>query len=204
MKHAVVIGAGISGIATAIRLSAPGTSVLVTERSGAPGGKIAEFKEKGFRFDMGPSLFTMPSYVEELYKLSGENAGDHFNYRQLDLVCRYFYEDGTVLDAFGDTEKLKEEFSSKTGEPPENIDRFLRKSKELYELTAEVFIHRSLHDAGNYLSRPYLRALAGLHRLDPFRTMHQANAGNFVDKHMVQLFDRYATYNGSDPRRLPP
>ena len=82
-KIAVVIGAGIAGIAAAIRLTAKGYKVICFEANAYPGGKLSEIKGNGFRFDAGPSLFTMPQYVEELFTLHGKNPSDYFQYQKL-------------------------------------------------------------------------------------------------------------------------
>src|SRR6478735_964874 len=98
--NAVIIGAGIGGIATAIRLAVKGYQVAVYEANSYPGGKLSEFEQQCFRFDAGPSLFTMPQYVEELFELAGKSPSDYFEYLRLDVVCNYFYSDGTGLTAY--------------------------------------------------------------------------------------------------------
>ncbi|HEX8378085.1 MAG TPA: NAD(P)-binding protein, partial [Pedobacter sp.] len=72
MKQAIVIGAGIAGIASAIRLSVKGFAVKVYEANAYPGGKLSQIEVGGYRFDAGPSLFTMPQYVDELFLLAGK------------------------------------------------------------------------------------------------------------------------------------
>jgi phytoene dehydrogenase-like protein len=79
-KKAIVIGAGIGGIAAAIRLRKKGYDVCVFEGNAYPGGKLSQFSLGDYRFDAGPSLFTMPNLVDELFVLCGENPRDHFNY----------------------------------------------------------------------------------------------------------------------------
>ena len=106
MVKAIVIGAGIAGLASAIRLANKGYKVDVFESNSYPGGKLTEVKLGAYRFDAGPSLFTMPNLVDELFELSGRKAKDHFEYSRLDEICRYFYEDGTSFIAHADTEKL--------------------------------------------------------------------------------------------------
>ena len=69
MKKAVIIGSGIAGIASAIRLQNKGYSVQILEKNNYPGGKITELTGNGFRFDAGPSLFTMPNLVTELFEI---------------------------------------------------------------------------------------------------------------------------------------
>jgi phytoene dehydrogenase-like protein len=102
MKKAIVVGSGIAGLSAAIRLKNKGYAVQVLEKNGYPGGKLTQITGNGFRFDAGPSLFTMPNLVTELFELSGKKATDYFNFDQLDVLCNYFYEDGTQISASAD------------------------------------------------------------------------------------------------------
>ena len=77
-KSAVIIGAGIGGLASAIRLAVLGMKVTVFEKNDFPGGKLQEMERDGYRFDMGPSLFTQPQNIEELFTLAEENITDFF------------------------------------------------------------------------------------------------------------------------------
>lgn len=201
--QAAIIGAGVGGLATAIRLRVQGYAVDVFEAHDRPGGKVNEVRQAGYRFDAGPSLFTLPEQVDELFRLAGRNPADYFQYEALDVITRYFYPDGTVLDAYRDVEAFAQEIEAKTGESSARIHRFLAKSRELYDITAEVFLKRSLHKLSTYIAPETLRAYLKLHKLDAFRTMDQANRSAFADPRVVQLFNRYATYNGSDPYQAP-
>ena len=109
MKKAIIIGSGIAGIATSIRLSCKGYKVIVVESNGYVGGKLSEITEGKFRFDAGPSLFTMPWLVDELFVLAGKNPRDFFNYQKLDNTCHYFWQDGTKLIAKGNSKDLIDE-----------------------------------------------------------------------------------------------
>src|SRR6056300_1277256 len=100
-----VIGSGIAGLSAAIRLAVQGKRVVVFEQNPYTGGKVTAFEKHGFRFDMGPSLFTMPHLVEELFELAGKTPRDYFNYHTHDEVCRYFWEDGTKLTLYPDVER---------------------------------------------------------------------------------------------------
>ena len=106
MKKAIVIGAGIGGIASAIRLQVKGYKVSVYESNSYPGGKLTQLGNQDYRFDAGPSLFTMPEKVNELLNIKG---GDYpvLEYEKLDEVCRYFYEDGTVIKGWGNQDYLR-------------------------------------------------------------------------------------------------
>jgi phytoene desaturase len=201
--NSVVIGAGISGIATAIRLALLNIDVTVIEQHHMPGGKLSQMEKNGYRFDMGPSLFTMPEYVDEMFQLAGKDPAQHFRYSRLDNVTRYFFEDGTVINAWADAEKLAEELEQKTSTEKSRAMRFLRKSKRLYNLTKDVFIHSSLHIVGNYFTKKFFKAYAHAYELNAFQSMHKENSRWFKDKRVVQMFDRYATYNGSNPYVAP-
>ena len=198
-----IIGAGIAGLATAIRLAARGDRVTVFERSGRPGGKLNTLEWEGFRWDAGPSLFTLPALVEELYRLAGEEMDRSIPIRKLDVITRYFYENGKVLDAFGDPRRFAHEAEKVFSEPASAVLHYLERSRQIYELTSDVFIFNRFWRPGTFISKKFLRALLRIRRLDPLSTMHEVNARSFRSPELVQLFDRYATYNGSDPYRAP-
>jgi len=202
-KKTLIIGAGIAGIATAIRLTVKGYDVEVFEANSYPGGKLSEFEKDGFRFDTGPSLLTMPQYVDELFTLAGKQPSDYFNYQKLDVVCNYFYEDGNHIKAYADEAKFTTELSKATGEPEINIKKYAENSRNIYNITNHVFLERSLHQLKTYLSWNTVRSILHLPQIDAMRTMHKANSRFFKDDRAVQFFDRYATYNGSNPYSAP-
>ena len=82
MKKAIIIGSGIAGIAAALRLRKKGFYVTVIEANPYTGGKLHAFSAKGYRFDAGPSLFTMPHLVDELFALFGQNPKEYFEYNR--------------------------------------------------------------------------------------------------------------------------
>ncbi|MDX1333077.1 MAG: FAD-dependent oxidoreductase, partial [Robiginitalea sp.] len=152
MAQACVVGSGIAGLASAIRLRKKGYEVKVFEANPYPGGKMHAETYHGYRFDLGPSLFTMPHLVEELFELCGEDAQAHFPYHRKDILCHYFWEDGTRFFAPGDTEVFIREASRVFKEPEARIRAYLKKNKRKYELTAPLFLERSLHRPQTYLS----------------------------------------------------
>lgn len=202
-KTCAIIGAGPAGMASAIRMANKGYKVTVFEANEKAGGKLTQSEEKGYRFDMGPSVFTMPHLVDELFLLSGKNPRDYFDYLSLDPVYRYFYEDGTKILAYKSPEKFATEIAEKTSEKKETVLRFLEKVEKKYTLTAEIFLYNSLHKIGNYFTKRVAKGLLNFGKLEAFKTMNQANAQDFKDARVVQLFNRYATYNGSNPYEAP-
>lgn len=202
-KKIIVIGAGVGGLATSIRLALKGYSVEVYESNSYVGGKLSQIKSDGFRFDAGPSLFTMPELVDELFQLAGENPRDFFNYQQLEESCRYFYEDGTVLRGFSNIEKFANEAAEQTGVNKTDVINHLKKSEYIYNATAFLFLQRSLHKIKSFLSFKVFKSFLKLPFLGIFSSMHSANKKAFNNDKMTQLFDRYATYNGSNPFLAP-
>jgi len=201
-KKALIIGAGIAGIAAAIRLAVKGYMVEVFEANDYPGGKLAEMKQDGFRFDAGPSLLTMPQYVDELFILAGKEPSQYFLYQKLDIICKYFYEDGTVLTAYADEEKFINEVENLTGEG-KALRQYVKNSSRIYELTDHLFLQRSLDQLKTFFTWGAFKSLLHFGEIDTFRTMHQANNRFFADKRLQQYADRYATYNGSNPYQAP-
>ena len=200
---AIVIGSGVAGIASAIRLSLQGFQVTVFEKNNYPGGKLTSFSESGYHFDAGPSLFIQPSNIEELFSLAGEPVEEYFNYRKVPVACKYFYEDGTVLNAYADKEKFAEELNSKLSENKTTVETYLATAEKLYRDVGEIFLNYSLHKAGTLWNAPLAKAIAAVKTKHLFRTLNQVNKNSFNHEHTVQLFNRYATYNGSNPFKAP-
>lgn len=203
MPKAIIIGAGIAGIASAIRMAVKGFDVEVFEANGYAGGKLAQIEINGFRFDAGPSLFTMPQYVDELFILANKNPQDYFQYKQLDEICRYFYEDELHLTAYSNIDKFADEVAGKTKSSAIEVKNFLNKSATIYDVTHKVFLERTLYKLKSYLHWDTLKSVFRFSKIDAFRSQHDANEKFFKDKRIVQLFDRYATYNGSNPYQAP-
>ncbi len=199
MATIAIIGAGIAGLASAVRLAAKGHQVTVFEANSYPGGKLSAFELGAYRFDAGPSLFTMPQYVEDLFREAGEDMKPHFQYRAMEAACHYFWDDGAWLHAWTDRRRFAQEAARQLGVPASDLEAFLEKSKNKYDLAGRIFLEKSLHRAKTWLNAGVLRSLLRLPAFDLFSSMHQVHTRWFDNPKMVQLFDRYATYNGSDP-----
>ena len=185
-KHAVIIGAGVAGLASAIRLAVQGMKVSVYEKNSYPGGKLSHFTKDGYSFDAGPSLFTQPQHIEELFLLAGEEMAPSFSYQKLPVSCHYFYEDGTSVKAWADREKFAEELHRNLGEKKENLDLYLDRSERIYNDIGSIFLNHSLHKIETLREADILKAIRATRWPYLFGSMH-----------------RYATYNGSSPYKAP-
>jgi phytoene desaturase len=191
----------MGGLATAIRLAAAGYSVEIFEKNERTGGKLNLLEESGFRWDTGPSLITMPFVYQELFKAAGRNFEDYVELVPVEPICRYFYPDAarTVFDASDSIAKMTAEIEKLEPQDIAAYFRFMAYSRRLYDLTAEVFLFRGI----NAVQDLFRMKPGSTFKIDPFRTVHQAVASFFKDPRLIQLFDRYATYNGSSPYLAP-
>ena len=145
----------------------------------------------------------MPEQVYELFLLAGKNPADHFEYDRLEVVCHYFWEDGKKVKAWADPERFATEVASELGVSEQGIKEVLKRSAFIYAHLSPLFMHRSLHKLGTWLGPQALKAYLNLGKLGLFSTMHAFNKRFLKDPKLVQLFNRYATYNGSDPYQTP-
>jgi phytoene desaturase len=189
-----VVGAGFAGLAAALRLAAAGAAVTVVERAERPGGKAGEWRAGGFRFDTGPTVFTLPEVVEATFEAAGRpcplelEAGDG--------ACRYVFPSGRVWDVSTDLERTLSGLDAAEGAI---YRRALAKARALYEAAAPTFVHGpppSLAQLAAYGLRHGLAAAPG-------RSLPQLLDALGVGGDLRPFFLRFATYFGADPRRAP-
>ncbi len=203
MRKAVVIGAGIAGIASAIRLVKKGYKVDVFEANSYPGGKLTSFRIGDYRFDAGPPLFTMPNYVDELFQLFDEKPSDFFTYKKKRIACKYFWEDGVELSAYSDKILFFNEVEKKLGVDSKVLEKYLLNAKLKYDLTAPLFLEQSLHKLSSFLNKQTIKAILKLNSFEISQNLHSVNSKQLKEPHLVQMYDRFATYNGSSPFKTP-
>jgi len=202
-KNVIIIGAGVGGMATAIRLKLLGYNVQVFEKNDYPGGKLTHFETEGFRFDAGPSLFTSPKLIEDLFTLAKEPIESYFTYEKLEVACNYFYEDGVNIKAYTNKDAFALELQEKTGEPTQNLDRYLNNASAAYNHIGILFLRHSLHAIQTLFKAPIFKAIGNLKWAYLFKSLNDYNETEFKSPKLVQLFNRFATYNGSNPYKAP-
>lgn len=199
MTKAIVIGSGIAGLASALRLRAKGYEVHLYEANDFTGGKLNSLKKGSYRWDMGPSLLTMPHLIDELFELFDKDPKTYFNYTKNKTLCHYFWEDHTIFKAAADQKAFVTQAAQTFDENPKRIAAYLERAKNKYQLTGETFLFKNLYKLSTWLTKSNLNAIKKFWSLDIFSSLHRVNARFFKSKKIVQLFDRYATYNGSSP-----
>lgn len=199
-KSAIIIGGGLGGLATALRLAARGWRVTVCEQGATFGGKMNVWERAGFRFDTGPSLITMPWVFEELYEAAGATLSEHLELTPVNPLADYVFAEGT---RFTYSTSLPEWLSIVRDIEPCDVDgffRFMRLGARLFALSQETFLRRPP------TSPPDMRALKALRHL-PLRhawgNYHRTVAACFRHPLLRQLYDRYPTYVGSSPYKAP-
>jgi phytoene desaturase len=203
MTKAIVIGAGIGGLATAIRLAKKGYAVEVFEANDYVGGKLSTFTLGDYRFDAGPSLFTMPQFVDDLFALCDENPTDFFQYNRKEVACHYFWEDGKRLTAYGDTERFVKEVEAELAVPAATLKRYLTRAKKKFDRTRSLFLESSLHKWQTYLRKETLIGIANYFSFEIDTSLNDVNTRQLKEPHLVQFYNRFATYNGSNPYKTP-
>ncbi|TAD84897.1 MAG: phytoene desaturase [Bacteroidetes bacterium] len=200
---AIVIGAGVGGLASAIRLAAKGYAVQVFERNAYPGGKLSAFQQQGYLFDAGPSLFTQPQNIEELFALCNQPMAAYFKYQSVPVACQYFFANGKQLTAHANAQRLAANMHIQLGENAEAVINYLSRAQNAYQHIGEFFLNNSLHRLKTYLNTALLKALWHTRLGYLTKSLNRFNTRAFRTPEAVQLFNRYATYNGSNPYKAP-
>lgn len=197
---AIVIGAGIGGIATAARLAKNGYSVTVFEKNSTPGGRCNQIVRDGHRFDIGPTLFLMPEVWEETYAALGEKMSDHMELKRIDPTYKVHFEDGLQLQLtsnIGDmqTQLEKVEKTAFTG-----FLGYIAEGSKHYKISLEKFVGRNFYSIFDYFSLKNLPLIFQLKALGK----HYANVSRFFkDARLKAAFTFQNMYLGLSPYDAP-
>lgn len=199
-RRAVVIGAGLGGLATAALLGREGWEVTVVEKNDEPGGRARAWRADGFLFDMGPSWYLMPEAFDRYFALHGKAASDLLRLVRLDPQFRVFYGGGDVYDvrdALPDNialfDRLEPGGAAKT-------DRFLAKAREQYDLSVRHFLYRDYDGVAGLLQRDILRHGP---RLGVFGSVHDLASREIRDERLQQILEFAMVFIGGDPKKTP-
>jgi 1-hydroxycarotenoid 3,4-desaturase len=203
-RRAVVVGAGIGGLAAAVELAGRGLEVEILERGSAPGGKLRQVEIGGWRLDAGPTVLTMRWVLEELFDRAGVRLADRLKLRPAETLARHVWTDGSRLDLFGDRKRSADAIAAFAG-PAEGRAylEFCAEARKTYETLERTFIRAQRPSPAGLAARVGMASPGGLLRIRPFGTLWESLSRRFRDQRLRQLFGRYATYAGSSPFLAP-
>ncbi|MGH8969858.1 MAG: phytoene desaturase family protein [Actinomycetes bacterium] len=203
MSQVAVVGAGIGGLAVAARLATLGHRVTVLEQAPTVGGKLGTLHRDGFTFDTGPSLLTLPAVYRDLFVKTGRPLEDVLDLVDVDPAFRYRFADGTRLDLPNASRAgVRRAFDQALGEGTgQDWDRFLDRAQQIWQVVREPFLESPLAGPRDLLRLS--RRTRDLRTVAPWVSLRGLGRRHLRDPRQRMLLDRYATYTGSDPRRVP-
>jgi len=194
-----VIGAGLGGLAVSCLLAHRGYDVKVLEKNEHAGGKIHEINERGFRFDTGPSLLTMPDVLKRFFALCDAELSDYLSIQPIDPICRYFYPSGVQFDSYQDSGLNIAQIQNFAPNDVAAFKEFQNYSEKLYERTKDAFLFNPLYDLSDLTSLH----ITDFFRIDAFSTVSDRIDQMFESDELRKFFKRFTTYNGSSPYQAP-
>ena len=198
-----VIGAGVGGLAAAARLAAAGHEVTVIEAQAAAGGRMRALPSAAGPVDAGPTVMTMRPVFEELFAACGASLAERVPMVREAVLARHFWTDGSTLDLPADTGAARDAVAAFAG-PREAaaFDAFRAAARRLFE-AFEAPMMRASDPSEARLAATVMRRPRLALDMAPHRSLAASLAARFRDPRLRQLFGRYATYVGGDPRRSP-
>lgn len=197
--RAVVIGAGLGGLAAALRLHGAGHEVVVVDRRERPGGRANQLRDAGYTWDTGPSLITMPWVLEETFAAGGLDLHSEVRMRALEPFYRIFWAgEERSLDFSGDRDAMRAEIAKFSSRDAAGFDGFMEALRPIYE--------HGILDAGR---RPFLRArdlarfLPTMARLGAALPLSRFVARHFDHPRVREAFSFHSLFIGGDPHRVP-
>ncbi len=201
-----VIGAGLGGLAAACTLAARGHKVVLFDKNPWLGGKAAVHNDAGYRFDMGPTILTVPSVLERIFAEAGEVMSDHLDLRRIDPQWRCFFDDGSVLDLDQDPQAMAARLREYSPRSEQGYGDFLSMSERLHEVSKKFFFWRSVQDIGDTLdfrSNLDIKTLKDVLALRMGSTVAREIRKRVPDPRVAQMLDHFVQYVGSSPYLAP-
>ncbi len=203
-----VIGGGLGGLAAACTLAARGYEVVLFEHNPWLGGKAAVHEAHGFRFDMGPTILTLPMVLARIFSEADRDLADYLDLVPLDPQWRCFYDDGSTLDLVADVEQMAaslETYAPNSGAGA-GYRRFIELSQRLHDISKRFFFWRSvgsMWDTLDMKSTFKLDVLGDLLNLRLGRSVAGTVRAHVSEPRVAQLLDHFTQYVGSAPDASP-
>ncbi|HEY7796954.1 MAG TPA: phytoene desaturase family protein, partial [Microbacteriaceae bacterium] len=202
-KTAVVIGAGIAGLASAALLAKSGMKVTVLESRESIGGRAYLWEKDGFKFDMGPSWYLMPDAFDQFFKLMGTTAEKELDLVQLDpgykTIVEGYEEPIIVRDSL---EKNKELFEGIEPGASKKLDEYVASAENAYDLSLKHFLYTNFKNAKGFTNSEVLRQAGKFVQL--LTTSLDSYAGKyFKDERLKKILDYPSVFLGASPYETP-
>ncbi|MGX0976697.1 1-hydroxycarotenoid 3,4-desaturase [Roseovarius sp. MBR-51] len=202
-NRVVVVGAGIAGLAAAVRLAHAGLSVTVLERHAGPGGKMRALPSEAGPVDAGPTVLTLRGVFDALFASIGERLEDHIELVPQEILARHFWPDGSALDLFADETRSRAAIHAFAGaRAARQFSRFSKRARRLFAAFDGPMMQATA-PSPFALSAVVTRQPTLIRAMAPLSTLAQSLARHFDDPRLAQLFGRYATYVGGSPYHSP-
>lgn len=207
---AVVVGGGLAGLAAAVELASNlgPNAVAIVEKNLHLGGKMNILSDRGFTFDMGPTIITLPQVLKGIITRTGRKTSDYIDLRNLDPQWRCFYDDGTVLNLRRTFDDMLAEL--RTTFPNSNADAgfrsFVEYSRRMFSLSEKVFFYKDLGSVGDMMRLTPLgdpRLLRDVLAMRMHSTVGATVANHIKEPHLRQLCEHFLQYVGSSPFLSP-
>ncbi len=204
-QRIAIVGAGLAGCASAVRLAHAGFDVTLFEKNQHLGGKMNLWKEAGYTFDMGPTIITKPDVIYRLFQDVGKNPEDYLRLIDLDPQWRTFFSDGSQLDLYSSLQKMAQQLNQFAPDELGAYLEFLTYAQKMNAISDKWFYWKSYGGLKDMMSaNPMnLQSAALAMQMDPLTTMHQAVRRHFKDERLAQLFEHFVQYVGSSPFIAP-
>ena len=201
-----IIGSGLAGLASACTLAARGHKVSVFEKNSWLGGKAAQLREDGFRFDMGPTILIQPSVLRKIFAEAGRDLDDYVPMVRLDPQWRCFFENGSTIDLLDDESKMSADLEARWPGMGEGYKRLMQLSEDLHDISDRFFFWKSvgsMKDTFEVKGAFDLKVLKDVMRMRLGKTVAGTIREFIPEPETAQMLDHMVQYVGSSPDASP-
>ncbi|MFB4160843.1 phytoene desaturase family protein [Geomicrobium sp. JSM 1781026] len=201
-KSVIVIGAGVAGLASAIRLQHAGYQVDLYEKESTPGGKMNVIKQDGYQFDLGPSIVMMPELYREVFELAGKDPDDYIPMEPIDPLYSVFFgeQKDDHHEVSTDLVKLTETLENISEEDTQGFFTYLEKIYERFLVAKNHFIQRPFRNASDFYTPAMIRQ--GL-KLKTFGSADRFISKYIKDERLKHMISFQTLYIGISPFQGP-